>query len=61
MTRLQFMAVLLGTLGLVVIFSYNLDKDVEKTIEKSKPRTKHYEYEDLEPHYKMKVSYLKNS
>lgn len=49
------MAVSLGILGLVAIFSYNLDEDVEKTIEKSKPRTEHYEYEDLDPHHKMKV------
>lgn len=54
MTKLQFMAVSLGILGLVAIFSYNLDEDVKKTTKKS-PRTKHYEYENDDQYRKMKV------
>jgi len=40
MTKLQFIAVSIGMLGLGMIFSYNLDEDVKKTT-KELPKTKH--------------------
>jgi len=55
MTKLQFIAVSIGMLGLGMIFSHNVGKEAEKTLKES-PRTEHYEYEDLDPHHKMKVS-----
>jgi hypothetical protein len=55
MTKLEFITVSLGVFGLGIIYSYVASKETEKTIEKSKPRTEHYEYEDLDSHHKMKV------
>lgn len=55
MTKLQFITVSLGMFGLGMILSYQASKQTEKDLEKSKPKTKHYEYENDDQHHKMKV------
>jgi hypothetical protein len=55
MTTKQFILFSSGVFLMGVLYSYFMSKNVEQAIEKS-PRTEHYEYEDLDPHHKMKVS-----
>jgi hypothetical protein len=51
MSKLQFITVSIGVLGLGMIYSYSSNKSqVEET---SQPKTEHYEYENV--HHKMKV------
>ena len=54
MTKLNFIAVSLGVFLIGVFYAYYMSKPEVK--ETPKPRTEHYEYEDLDPHHKMKVS-----
>ena len=54
MTKLNFIAVSLGVFLIGVFYAYYMSKPEVK--ETPKPRTEHYEYEDFDPHHKMKVS-----
>ena len=54
MTTKQFILFSLGVFLTGVLYSYFMSKPEVK--EAPKPRTEHYEYEDFDPHHKMKVS-----
>jgi len=54
--KLQLMAFLLGCLSIFVIYYLAIDNQIKKSnTNTDKVKTKHYEYENLEPHHKMKV------
>ena len=55
MTTKQFIGFSSLAFVMGVLYSYFMSKKVEKTIDKT-PKTEHYEYEDFDPHHKMKVS-----
>lgn len=54
MTKLQFIAVSVGMLGLGMIFSYNLDKDVKEVVTQQ-GKTKHVQSEREDDNLKIKV------
>ena len=54
MTKLNFIAVSLGVFLMGVFYAYYMSKP--EVQEAPEPRTEHYEYENLDPHHKMKVS-----
>lgn len=61
MTKLQFITLSLGILGLGMIYSHFLGKAIKETVgtvetAEKQPKVEHYEYEDFDSHHKMKVS-----
>ena len=54
MTKIEIVAVLIGVFGLYIMSSYVSSKETEK-VAKESPKTKHYEYENVDTHHKMKV------